>query len=317
MALEHAAPRILLTGKEGQVGFELQRALAPLGNVLAMGRAECDLADPGAIRAMVAASRPDIIINSAAYSAVDAAETERAVAFAVNAIAPAVLAEEAAKTGALLVHYSTDYVFDGRKQEVYFEDDAAAPLSVYGRSKLAGEQAIRSHDVRHLILRTSWVFGVHGKNFLKTILRLAGERDSLQVVADQIGAPTPAALVADVTAEILRQYWCGHDHRDDPDRFGTFHLTAGGETSWYAYAKLVVSTGLQMGMPLKLGPDDIRPVSAGEYPLPARRPANSRLSTEKLKSTFDLILPDWQAGVTDVLDQLNIIGKNSTSRKSR
>jgi dTDP-4-dehydrorhamnose reductase len=306
MALEPAAARILLTGKEGQVGFELQRALSPLGEVFAMGRADCDLADPDAIRAMVEATRPTIIVNPAAYTAVDKAETERALAFAVNALAPAVLAEEAAKTGALLVHYSTDYVFDGRKQGAYLEQDLAAPQSVYGMSKLAGEEAIRSVDTRHLILRTSWVFGVHGKNFLKTILRLARERDGLRVVADQIGAPTSAALIADVTADILGQYLRDRDKVDNPDRFGTFHLTASGETSWHGYARSIVATGLEMGMPIKMSPGAISPISTDDYPVPAPRPANSRLNTEKLKSTFNLVLPDWRVGVTDVLNRLKI-----------
>lgn len=314
MALEEGAPRIVLTGKDGQVGFELQRALAPLGKLYAVGRADCDLADPAAIRAMLQATRPHIIVNSAAYSTVDAAETDRAGAFAVNAIAPAVMAEEAAKSGALLVHYSSDYIFDGRKQGPYLEQDAAAPLSVYGLSKLAGEQAIRACGVHHLILRTSWVFGVHGRNFLKTILRLAAERASLQVVADQVGAPTPSALIADVTADILTQYWHDHGRRDDPGRFGTFHLTAGGATSWHNYARLIVSSGRQMGMAMKLRPDQVRAVATDQYPLPARRPANSRLSTEKLSSAFDIVLPDWQAGVTDVLRQLSMMSSNRAGR---
>ena len=306
MALENDAPRILLTGKNGQVGFELKRALAPLGEVFAIGRSDCDLANPEAIRAIVAAIRPDIIVNSAAYTAVDKAETEREAAFAVNAICPGVLAAEAAKTGALLVHYSTDYVFDGRKQGMYIEQDVAAPQSVYGLSKLAGEEAIRSHGRRHLILRTSWVFGVHGANFLKTILRLAGERDSLRIVADQIGAPTSAALIADVTAEILGQHLRGHTNAEDPAHFGTFHLAARGETSWYGYARSIVLAGMQMGIPLKLNPDSVSPISTSEYPLAAPRPPNSRLSTEKLTSTFNIILPDWQEGVTDALYQLKI-----------
>jgi dTDP-4-dehydrorhamnose reductase len=306
MAHENDTPRILLTGKDGQVGFELKRALAPCGEVFALGRSDCDLANPEAIRAMLGAIRPDIIVNAAAYTAVDKAETERQAAFAVNAIAPGVLAEEATKTGALLVHYSTDYVFDGRKQGVYFEDDAAVPQTVYGMSKLAGEEAIRSCGGRHLILRTSWVFGVHGGNFLKTILRLAGERDSLRVVADQIGAPTSAALLADVTADILVEYWRDRDKLENPARFGTFHLAAVGETSWHDYARKIVFAGLRMGMPLKLRPDDISPISTDEYPLPARRPANSRLNTKKLTATFDIALPDWLDGVTDVLAQLKI-----------
>lgn len=304
MVCNNEAPRILLTGKDGQLGYALKRALAPLGEVFAIGRSDCDLTNTDAIRAMVAVIRPDIIVNPAAYTGVDKAETEREVAFAVNATAPGVLAQEALKIGALLVHYSTDYVFDGRKQGVYVEQDTASPQSVYGISKLAGEEAIRSVHTRHLILRTSWVFGVHGANFLKTILRLAGECDSLRIVADQIGAPTSATLIADVTADMLGQYWHDHDTADNPGRLTTFHLTAGGETSWHGYAKFIVSTALQMGMSMKLRPDEISPIFTDEYPLPARRPANSRLNTDKLKSAFNIVLPDWQEGVIDVLNQL-------------
>ncbi len=304
MVPQYAVPRILLTGKDGQVGFELQRVLAPLGEVFATGRADCDLANPHSIRTMVEASRPDIIVNCAAYSAVDAAEAEPEVAYAVNAAGPAVLAEEAAKRGALLVHYSSDYVFDGRKQGRYCEQDDAAPLSTYGMSKFAGEHAIRRLDIRHLIIRTSWVYGAHGKNFLKTILRLAQERDCLRIVADQVGAPTSAALIADVTVEILRQFLRG-ENRMDEDRFGTFHLAASGETSWHAYARSIVHTGLQLGMPMRFGPEEVMPIATDEYPLPARRPANSRLNTDKLRSTFNVVLPDWEVGVTNVMNQLN------------
>jgi dTDP-4-dehydrorhamnose reductase len=305
MALETHVPRILLTGKDGQVGFALKRALSPLGEMFAIGRADCDLADPQALRAAIAAIRPDVIVNPAAYTAVDKAEREREAAFAVNAVCPGVLAEEAAKTGALLVHYSTDYVFDGRKQGAYSEQDVAAPLSVYGMSKLAGEDAIRRCGGRYLIVRTSWVFGVHGENFLKKVVRLAGERDSLRIVADQVGAPTSSALVADVTAEILAQYFRGQGKPQDPARFGTFHLAAAGETSQYDYARSIVLASRQMGIPLKLSPEDILPISTGEYPLPASRPANSRLDTEKLRSTFNIVLPHWMEDVTDVLRQLN------------
>ena len=312
MALENHLPRILLTGKDGQVGFELKRALAPLGEVVAIGRADCDLTNPRAIRAIVAAIRPDVIVNPAGYTAVDKAEREREAAFAVNAVCPGVLAEEAVKTGALLVHYSTDYVFDGRKQGAYSEQDLAAPLSVYGASKLAGEEAIRRCGGRHLILRTSWVFGSHGTNFLKKVLQLAGERDSLRIVADQVGAPTSSALVADVTAEMLAQYFRGQGEVEDPARFGTFHLAAAGETSRYDYARSIVLASRQMGMPLRLSHDAISPIATDDYPLPASRPPNSRLDTEKLRSTFNIVLPHWIDGVTDVLRQLNRLNRLRT-----
>ena len=306
MAPENEVPRILLTGKDGQVGFELQRALSPIGAVFAIGRSDCDLTNPDAIRATVAAINPHIVVNSAAYTAVDKAATDREAAFAVNARCAGVLAEEAVKTGALLVHYSTDYIFDGRKDGAYVEQDVAFPLSIYGMSKLAGEEAIRSSGGRYLIMRTSWVFGVHGENFLTKIVQLASERDSLRVVADQIGAPTSAALVADVTAEILGQYWRDRGKVEDPARFGIFHLTAAGETSWHGYARFIVLASQQLGIPLKLGPDEISAICTAEYPLPARRPANSRLNTEKLTSTFNIVLPNWQESVTDVLKQLKI-----------
>lgn len=306
MARKHNTPRILLTGKDGQFGFALQHALAPLGIVTAVGRQDCDLTQPDAIRALVARVQPDIIVNPAAYTAVDKAETDVDIAYAVNATAPGVLAEEAARCDALLVHYSTDYVFDGSKPGAYTEQDATAPQSVYGKSKLAGEDAIRHAGGRHLIVRTSWVFGTHGANFLKTILRLAGERDRLRIVADQIGAPTSAALIAEVTADMVRQYLQGRHRAQQaaPGWFGTYHLTAAGETSWHGYAQYVMRLAAQLGMPLTLGPDDIVPIATADYPLPAPRPFNSRLDTGKLQSTFGVPLPGWQAGVSDVLHRL-------------
>jgi dTDP-4-dehydrorhamnose reductase len=306
MQPDNQTRRILLTGKDGQVGFELQRSLAPLGIVIAVGRRDCDLTKPEAIRGLVAAARPDIIVNAAAYTAVDKAEADADTAFAVNGIAPQVLADEASKRNALLIHYSTDYVFDGSNPDPYTEHDATAPLSVYGQTKLAGEGAVRGARCRYLILRTSWVFGVHGGNFLKTILRLAAERDSLRIVADQVGAPTSAALIADVTAKILvehlRRERSGNPYDALPS--GVYHLAAAGETSWHGYACYVVELARQLGMPLKLTADDIAPISTREYPLPAPRPANSRLNTEKLRSTFRVTLPDWQAGVSEVINQL-------------
>lgn len=293
--------KILLTGKQGQVGFELQRALAPLGKVYAVDYAECDLADASAIRALVRSCKPDLIVNPAAYTAVDKAESEPDLAHAINAVAPGVFGEEAAKRGAWVIHYSTDYVFDGGKPGAYAEDDVTNPQSAYGRTKREGEIALQHSGARHLIFRTSWVIGAHGSNFAKTILRLAGERESLNIVADQYGAPTSAALLADVTAQLVRQ-----QQREGNDKFpfGLYHLVAGGVTTWYDYARLVVSDALAAGKPLKIFPDAIRAISSSEYSTSAKRPANSRMDTSKLRSTFGLELPDWQCGVRHILQQI-------------
>ena len=298
--------RILLTGKDGQVGFELQRALAVMGEVCAVDYAECDLADASAICALVRAFNPNLIVNSAAYTAVDQAESEPELAHAVNAVAPGVLGEEAAKLGAWVVHYSTDYVFDGTKLGAYTENDPTNPLSVYGRTKRDGESALQASGARHVIVRTSWVVGAHGSNFAKTILRLGVERESLNVVADQHGAPTSAALLADVTARLVRQRQRAGDH-DFP--FGLYHLAAGGETTWCDYARFVVSEALAAGRSLKLSPDAIRAISSSEYPSAATRPANSRLDTRKLRAHFGLELPDWQNGVRHILQQILADGK--------
>lgn len=292
---------ILLIGKNGQLGFELQRSLATLGEVVAVGSAECNLADAESIRARVRSVRPRIIVNAAAYTAVDKAETEVALAMAVNAHAPGILGEEAARIGAWVIHYSTDYVFDGKAERPYAEGNATNPLSVYGRSKLAGEQALQAATDRHLILRTSWVLGAHGGNFAKTMLRLAAERDSLKVVADQWGAPTSAALLADMTAQAIRQ---AHMDGEANFPFGLYHLTAAGETNWCDYARFVIAAAQMAGQPLKLGPADVHPISTADYPLPAPRPANSRLDTEKFRTTFGLPLPHWEDGVRQVLQQV-------------
>jgi len=298
--------KILLTGKQGQVGFELQRALAPLGEVLAVDYAECDLADASAISALIRSVKPDLIVNPAAYTAVDKAESEPELAHAINAVAPGVLGEEALKLGAWVVHYSTDYVFDGTKPGAYTEDDLTNPQSVYGRTKRDGEIALQASGVRHLILRTSWVVGAHGSNFAKTILRLALERESMNVVADQYGVPTPAALLADVTAQLVRQRQReGGDHFP----FGTYHVAADGETTWCAYARFIVSEALAVGRPLKLSPDAIRAIPSSEYPTAAKRPANSRLDTSKLRRTFGMELPNWQSGVRYILQQILADGK--------
>lgn len=293
--------KILLTGKNGQVGFELQRALAPLGEIVAIDMAECDLCDVAAIRALVHGVAPQVIVNPAAYTAVDKAEADQATAHAVNAVAPGVFGEEARKLGALVVHYSTDYVFDGMKQGVYTEDDVPNPQSVYGKTKLAGENALRDSGADHLIFRTSWVFGAHGGNFAKTMLRLAAERESLNVVADQYGAPTSAALLADVTAQALGIY-LRQGRTDFP--FGLYHLVAGGVTTWHAYAQAVVAAAIAAGKPVKIQPEAITPIPTSAYPLPAPRPANSRLDTSRLQKAFGLRLPPWEEGLQHVLQQI-------------
>ena len=293
--------KILLTGKNGQVGFELQRALAPLGEVVAVDLDECDLSNADAIRRLVAEVRPQVIVNPAAYTAVDKAESEPGLAQAINAVAPGILGEEAARLGALVIHYSTDYVFDGTGQGAYTESDEPNPQSVYGQTKLAGERALQASGADYLIFRTSWVFGAHGGNFAKTMLRLAVEREGLKIVADQFGAPTSAALLADVTAQVLGRY-----RREGREGFpfGLYHLVAAGCTTWHEYAQAVVSAALAAGKPLKLTAEDVLPIATSEYPLPAPRPANSRLDTRRLRETFGLELPDWQRGLSHVLQQI-------------
>lgn len=293
--------RILLTGKYGQVGFELQRALAPLGEVHAVDYAECDLADAGAISGLVRSVRPDLIVNPAAYTAVDKAESEPQLAHAINAVAPGILGEEAARVGAWVVHYSTDYVFDGMKLGAYAEYDSTNPLGVYGQTKRDGEVALRASGARHLIFRTSWVVGAHGENFAKTILRLALEREQLNVVADQYGAPTSASLLADITAQLVRQR---QREGDENFPFGLYHLVADGETTWCEYAQFIVLEARAADRPVKLIPETIRGISSSEYPAAAKRPANSRLDTGKFRKTFGLELPDWKSGVRHILQQI-------------
>lgn len=294
-------PRILLTGKNGQVGFELQRALAPLGEVVAVGTADCDMSDTAAVRALVQRVQPRLIVNPAAYTAVDKAESDAERARAVNAVAPGVLGEEAARLGAAVFHYSTDYVYEGDKDSAYVETDTTAPQSVYGQTKLDGERALQAATPQHVILRTSWVVGAHGSNFAKTMLRLAGDRDELKVVADQYGAPTSAALIADVTAHIARKWLSDHG---EGFPFGVYHLAAAGETSWHAYAQFVIGEALRMGKTLKATPERVLPIPASAYPTPARRPQNSRLDTHRLRQTFGVNLPLWQDGVKHILQQI-------------
>ncbi|OGB40076.1 MAG: dTDP-4-dehydrorhamnose reductase [Burkholderiales bacterium RIFCSPLOWO2_12_67_14] len=292
---------ILLTGKNGQVGFELQRSLAPLGSVHAVDSGDCDLADADALRALIRDVRPGLIVNPAAYTAVDRAESETATAMAVNARAPGIMGEEAERLGASVVHFSTDYVFDGRKPAPYNEQDPTGPLGVYGQSKLEGERALARATRRHLIFRTSWVVGAHGHNFAKTMLRLAAERTHLNVVNDQLGAPTSAALLADLTAHVV--------HRLQTDGaqafpFGIYHLAASGETSWHDYACHVVPEAQAAGLALRLTPDNIQAIATDAYPTAARRPLNSRLDTSQFQATFGLRLPPWQQGLDHILQQI-------------
>jgi len=277
--------KILLTGKNGQVGWELARALAPLGEVVAVDREGLDLAVPDRIVSVVRSVRPDVLINAAAYTAVDRAENETDAAYAINATAVAILAEEAKRVQALLVHYSTDYVFDGTKGAPYIEEDRPNPLNAYGRSKLAGEQAIRDSGGAHLILRTSWVYSARGRNFLLTIRRLLQEKEELRVVSDQIGAPTSARGLAQATAELLRR----HGAAALGDARGIYHATTSGSTSWHGFAREIAR--LERPDP----PARIVPIASSEYPTPARRPKNSRLSSEKLLRRFGIALPRWEA----------------------
>jgi len=294
--------KILLFGKNGQVGWELQRSLAPLGELVALdagSREPCgDFTDPDGLVRTIRAVAPDVIVNAAAYTAVDKAESEPELARAVNALAPAVLACEAKLGNAWLIHYSTDYVFDGSGDKPWRETDPAAPLNVYGATKLEGEQFILQSGCKHLIFRTSWVYGARGGNFAKTMLRLAQERDSLNVIDDQIGAPTGADLLADVTAHAIRVA------RQRPELSGLYHLVAAGETSWYGYAGFVLDCAQRAGISLKVAPEAIKAVPSSAFSTPAKRPLNSRLDTTKLQHAFELSLPMWQTGVARMLTEI-------------
>jgi len=290
--------KILLFGKNGQVGWELQRALAPLGELHALGSDGADFAIPESLAETVRALRPDVVVNAAAHTAVDRAEAEPALARRINAEAPAVLAREAAACDALLVHYSTDYVFDGSGALPRGEDAPTGPLNIYGQTKLEAEQAIRASGVRHLVLRTSWVYGTRGGNFARTMLRLAQERDRLAVIDDQVGAPTGAELIADVSAHAIRAVVAG----TAPG--GTYHLAAAGETSWHGYACRVVETARAAGVPVKVAREAIAAVPSSEFATAAQRPKNSRLDTGKLRKAFRLTLPPWQAGVDRLLAEI-------------
>ncbi|HRP27672.1 MAG TPA: dTDP-4-dehydrorhamnose reductase [Burkholderiaceae bacterium] len=295
--------RILLLGKNGQVGWELQRSLAPLGDVIALdfdspGELTADFTQPEQLAATVRRVAPQWIVNAAAHTAVDKAESEPELARTINALAPGVIAREAAALGAWLVHYSTDYVFDGSGSRPWTEESATGPLNVYGQTKLEGEAAIRASGCRHLILRTSWVYAARGANFARTMLRLAAERDALDVVDDQVGAPTGAELLADITAHAMRRL------QARPDLGGTYHAAAAGETSWCGYARHVIGFARDIGQPLRASPETVRAVPTSTYPTPARRPGNSRLDTSKLRAAFGLTLPAWQVGVDRMLTEV-------------
>lgn len=293
--------RFLLLGANGQVGHELRRSLAPLGEVvcatrdgrLADGGGACEAADldrPDSLPALVDRIEPDVVVNAAAYTAVDRAESEREAAFRANAEAPGALAGACARRDALFVHYSTDYVFDGSGTRPYREDDPVAPLGVYGESKLAGERAVQGSGARHMVFRTAWVYADRGRNFMRTMLRLAAERDELRVVADQVGSPTPAALIADATASVLARPFAGS---------GLWHLTASGETSWHGFASAIVARAHALGRIPRM--PRVVPIATADYPTPARRPAYSRLDCSRLERDFGIVPPDWAQALQAVL----------------
>jgi dTDP-4-dehydrorhamnose reductase len=288
--------KILLIGKHGQVAWELQRTLAALGDVVVVGRADLNFSDVPAVRHFVAEVRPQVIVNAAAYTAVDKAETERELCHQINATLPGVLAEEAKKLGALLVHYSTDYVFDGTKQSPYVETDSTNPLGTYGASKLAGEQAVQSAGADHLIFRLCWVYGARGQNFMLTMQRLAREREKLRVVRDQIGCPTWSRMIAEATALAIKQVLAGSERST---YIGTYHLAANGLTSWHGFASRIIELMPEAERKCR----EVEAINTAEYPTPAQRPAYSVLNCDKLEQTFRLRLPDWGRSLRQVLDQ--------------
>ena len=294
--------RILLTGKNGQVGWELQRTLSTLGEVIALDQADMDLSNPDAIRKICRDVKPNLIVNPAAYTAVDKAETEPALALAINGTAPGILAQEAQSLGAALIHYSTDYIFDGSKNTPYTEQDMPNPQNIYGSSKLAGERAIQAVDVPHLILRTAWVYGARGKNFLLTMQRLSREKPLLKVVDDQIGAPTWSRLLAEATAQIVAQSLSRDQETVTSyirQHSGVYHMSCAGQTSWHGFASAILAganTSTHANVSAQL-----QPIPSSEYPTPAARPAYSVLSNEQLTRTFGITLPDWRAALEMVL----------------
>ena len=295
--------KILLTGSNGQVGFELNKKLSALGEVIATDREELDLTNLDAIKKFIDQTKPDIIINPAAYTAVDKAESEPDLAYLINVTAPEVLAGKARELDIPLVHFSTDYVFDGLKKEAYVETDKTNPQSVYGKTKCEGEEKVRTH-AKHIILRTSWVFGVHGNNFLKTMLRLIQEKDLLNIVGDQLGSPASASMLSDVTFRIVDTILKNKNFSD----YGTYHVTSDGETNWFEYASLIASELIKLNAKIKCGPDQIHSILTSQYPTAAKRPLNSRLNCEKLKETFVLDLPDWEGQVKKHVKILSTLG---------
>jgi len=297
--------RVLLIGANGQLGHTLASALKTLGEVRALTRSDADLSDPWlleeTLKPIMQSFKPHAIVNAAAYTAVDKAETELDPVRRVNAHSVGLLAQLAHSVNAVLVHYSTDYVFDGSGTRPWVEDDPTNPLSVYGQTKWLGEKSVAQHCAKHLILRTSWVVGAHGNNFLKTMLRLAAERDALRVVADQIGVPTSTELLAYVTVTMLQAML---QAESNDKRFGTYHVAASGETSWHAYAQCVIAGATKRGAHLKVKLDAIEPILTRAYPLPAPRPANSRMNTDKVRAKFGVVMPSWQEGVDAILDEL-------------
>ena len=288
--------KILLTGKDGQVGFALHKKLMSLGEVIASGRHELDLANTDAIKTFIDKNKPDIIINPAAYTEVDKAETEISLAHQINTVAPQVLAQKASELNIPFIHFSTDYVFDGLKNEPYLENDQTNPQSVYGRTKWEGEEAVRQHK-KHIILRTSWVLSSHGKNFLKTILKLTQEKSSLNVVSDQKGTPTSSDVLANVTYKIVKTILKNTNFKD----FGTYHVASSGDTNWFNYARFIVDEAMRLGLKTTMTSKDIKPISSDLYPTLAQRPMNSRLYTDKITKTFMLELPHWEEEVKKVL----------------
>jgi len=304
MTATSSVPKILLFGKSGQVGWELQRSLAPLGHLISVDFDSKDLCGDftklSGLSETIHKVQPSIIVNAAAHTAVDKAESEPDLARTINALAPAILAEEAQKLNAWLVHYSTDYVFDGSGEKAWTETDQAAPLNVYGQTKWEGEQAVSSHCDKHLIFRTSWVYAARGNNFAKTMLRLAKERDTLSVIDDQIGAPTGAELLADVTAHALRQIQLSNTSH----LAGLYHLVASGYTSWHGFASFVIDHAQKAGVTLQVNSNAIKKISSSDYKTPATRPLNSRLNTDKVQTAFNITLPDWKTGVERMLTEI-------------
>jgi dTDP-4-dehydrorhamnose reductase len=298
--------KILLLGKNGQVGWELQRSLAPLGELVALDRNSKnywgDISHLEKLADAIRAIQPDVIVNAAAYTAVDKAESDYTLSFALNALAPETLAQEAQRLGAWLIHYSTDYVFGGYGDTPFYEEDTPCPLNEYGQSKLVGEHRIEKMCTRHLIFRTSWVYGARGNNFAKTMLRLGQEKEQLKVINDQVGAPTGAELIADVTAHAIHHVTRLGKEADA--LAGIYHLTASGETTWFDYAKHVLAHAQQAKSTIKIKATEVLPIATHDYPTPARRPLNSRLNTFKLQTTFRLKLPPWQVGVERMIDEI-------------